>query len=520
MVFREDETLELKKSTAELDKAIVSIAAMLNKQGHGDLYFGIKNDGVVVGQQISENTIRKISQSINTRIDPRIFPQIKKVTIDNKTCVHVSFKGSDGPYYADGRAFVRVGDEDKKLSAKELENIIVKKNKEALRWDNRTSDYSLENVNEKVLKNYIDRAKKEGRLSFDFQDVETTMKKLKLVENNKLLKAAEILFCDQNQLKVQMAVFAGTERLTFLDIDDCEGNIFYLLKRTENYIKEHIDWRVQFGALQRKEIPEIPLEAIREALVNSFCHRDYTLPENNQVAIYKNRIEIYNPGSFPEGVTPEDYIKGDLPSLPRNPLIAEILYKSREIEQWGSGLKRIYENCSKQGITVEFKILKSGFMTVFYRPLKKDIQKYIKGDVKKDIEPTGEIEETSEPAPPTNIKRPSVTHRLIVYAIYGIIAGGIWGLMWGRVFQEAFSFTIALIYNIIAGAIIGPIIGFSRKMAIHLAIGYGIGVFFTFIGVLITMDIKGIAYALIFGPSIGTFLSMFVKILKEKGILV
>jgi ATP-dependent DNA helicase RecG len=190
MHLKENETLELKKSTAELDRAIISIVSMLNKQGHGDLYFGVKNDGTVVGQEISENTIRHISQSINARIDPKIFPEIKEVTIDNKTCVYIRFEGNDSPYYADGRAYVRVGDEDKKLSAKELENIIIKKNREKLRWDNRESNYSLTDVNEEVLNNYLNRAKKEGRLSFDFQDVETTLKKLKLIENNKLLKAA------------------------------------------------------------------------------------------------------------------------------------------------------------------------------------------------------------------------------------------------------------------------------------------------------------------------------------------
>lgn len=512
MAFKENEILELKKSTAELDRGIVSIVAMLNKHGHGDLYFGLKNDGTVVGQEISENTIRQISQMISTRIEPKIFPEIKEVTIENKTCVHIRFKGSDVPYYVDGRVYVRVGDEDRKLSVKELENIIIKKNKDKLRWDNRESDSFLEDVNETVLKNYLDRAKKEGRLSFEFENVETTLKKLKLVKNNKLFNAAEVLFCDQNQLKVQMAVFAGTDRLTFLDIADCEGNIFHLLEKTEKYIKEHIDWRVEFGALRRKEIPEIPLEAIREALVNSLCHRDYTPPENNYIAIYKDRIEIYNPGSFPEGVTPDDYIKGNLQSLPRNPLLAETLYKSREIEQWGSGLKRIYEKCSEQGVKVEFKILENGFTTVFYRPSQKHMQKYTKNEVEKYDQPSS----AAPPLPGTQ----SMVHRLVVYAVYGIIAGGIWGLFWGRIFQDFVSLKIVLFFNIFFGAIIASLVGRSRKTLIHLAIGYFIGFLLSGIVYLITMDIKGAFYAFIFGPAAGTFISMLARYLKDKGILI
>lgn len=72
-----------------------------------------------------------------------------------------------------------------------------------------------------------------------------------------------------------------------------------LVDIAENYIKSNIHWRVEFtGTLQRTEIPEIPVDAIREALLNSFCHKDYATGQSNEVAIYKNRIEIYNPGSF------------------------------------------------------------------------------------------------------------------------------------------------------------------------------------------------------------------------------
>ncbi|MCX9083255.1 MAG: hypothetical protein OIN87_00465 [Candidatus Methanoperedens sp.] len=108
-------------------------------------------------------------------------------------------------------------------------------------------------------------------------------------------------------------------------------------------------------------------KAIREALVNSFCCRDYYAPESNKIAIFKNQVKIWNPGTFPEGLTPEDFIMGDEQSVLRNPLIAEVLYKSKEIERWGSGLKRICEECKASNVKVEFKYLKTGFLVVFYR---------------------------------------------------------------------------------------------------------------------------------------------------------
>lgn len=145
-------------------------------------------------------------------------------------------------------------------------------------------------------------------------------------------------------------------------------NLFQLLKASEEYVKQRINWRVKFGKLEREEIPEIPLEALREALVNSLCHRDYYAPESNKIAIFKNRIEIYNPGQFPSGLTPEDFIKRPEQSVLRNPLIADGFYRTKDIEKWGSGLKRIYDACRENNVIVEFQLLKTGFQVMFYRP--------------------------------------------------------------------------------------------------------------------------------------------------------
>jgi ATP-dependent DNA helicase RecG len=397
--FRETEQLELKKSTSLLKEAIISIVSILNKHQRGELYFGIKNDGEVVGQTVTEKTIRDISKAISDHIEPKIFPTINSVTIKGRECIYVSFEGSEIPYYAYGRAYTRVGDEDKRLSARELENVIIRKHQDRLRWDNRESGKSLRDINEQVLIDFMQRARKAGRVSFDFEDVKTTLKKLELLKNDKLLNAGEVLFCDENPLEVQLAVFAGTDKITFLDIKQYKGTIFDLLERMETYIKEHIDWRVKFGELRRKEIPEIPIDAVREALVNSLCHRDYLKPESNKIAIFRNRVEIYNPGSFPEGLTPEDFIRGKEQSILRNPLLADVLFKSKEIEKWGSGLKRIYEECLEHGVKIEFEILKTGFVAVFYRQEKEGSawksQEEIKSTTSEQTEPEGTSMKTS-----------------------------------------------------------------------------------------------------------------------------
>jgi ATP-dependent DNA helicase RecG len=106
-------------------------------------------------------------------------------------------------------------------------------------------------------------------------------------------------------------------------------------------------------------MPDIP---------NSFCHKNYRTRQNSEVAIYSDRIEIYNPGTFPENINPEDFIKGTGESIHRNPLLARIMYYSKEIEDFGTGLKRIAEACRNAGIRYEFVRSNLGFKVVFYRP--------------------------------------------------------------------------------------------------------------------------------------------------------
>ena len=135
MQYKESERLELKKSTSELKEAIIAIVAILNKHQKGKLYFGIKNNGEIAGQEVSEKTIRNISRSISSNIEPKIYPKINKTIINKKDCVKIEFQGDEIPYYAKGRAYIRVGDENKQLSAKELEKMILAKNQDKMRWD-------------------------------------------------------------------------------------------------------------------------------------------------------------------------------------------------------------------------------------------------------------------------------------------------------------------------------------------------------------------------------------------------
>ena len=363
----ETETLEFKKTTGELKEAVISIAAILNKPQRGELYFGIRSDGTPVGQQISEKTLREISQEIANHVEPRMYPEILMVNIDGKDCIRVAFEGHNAPYFAYNVARIRVADEDKIMSQQELTEYIMKRQSSEGVWERKISDASIDSANERILKEYVRRGQESGRISFDYTDKETVLGKLSLSSGENLLNAGVVLFGKTPYNDLQMAVFAGTERLTFLDIQREHGTIFELAEHAEKYIFQNIRWRVEFGALQRKEIPEIPVAAVREALINSFCHKEYGTGQNNEVSIYKDRVEIYNPGTFPAGYKPEDFISGRERPIRRNPLIAQTLYYSKNVESFGTGLRRIADACDDAGCDYKFEVLKSGFVVTFYR---------------------------------------------------------------------------------------------------------------------------------------------------------
>jgi len=236
--FAENENTELKKSTGELKEGIISIAAILNKHGKGELYFGVKNNGELIGQMVSEKTLRDISQAISSHIEPKIFPEITKETLDNLDYIKVSFRGADKPYFAYGRVYLRVADEDKPLSPAEVEKMILGKNIYNNKWDSRLTDYSLNDVNRAAVNTFIEQLKSAGRSPVLSSDIEIILKKLGLIKKNRLTFAAWHLFCDIQPVELQLAVFKGKDKTGFLDFKPpVRSNLFTLLETSVEYVK-------------------------------------------------------------------------------------------------------------------------------------------------------------------------------------------------------------------------------------------------------------------------------------------
>ena len=224
--FLENEVIEFKKTTGELKEGIISIVSILNKHQNGKLYFGIKDNGEIIGQEVSTKTIRDVSKAISENIEPKIYPTVNKIKLNDKDCILVEFEGDDIPYLAFGRAYMRVGDEDRQLSMKEIRNIILKDENEVGKWENKVSDYTMQDIDEELLKGFIEKGREAKRINFPYTNKEEILKKLSFInKNSELLNAGYILFAKEAKLEMQMAIFATETKLTFLDIDQVFGNI-------------------------------------------------------------------------------------------------------------------------------------------------------------------------------------------------------------------------------------------------------------------------------------------------------
>lgn len=142
----ENETLEFKKTTGELKEAMYSICAILNKHQHGELYFGVKPDGTPIGQVVTEESLREVSQKIKNFIEPKVYPEIRKVVLDGRDCIYVKFEGNQVPYFAYGVARIRVADEDLVMSPEEITNLLLRSGREGNRWENLVSNKNVKDV--------------------------------------------------------------------------------------------------------------------------------------------------------------------------------------------------------------------------------------------------------------------------------------------------------------------------------------------------------------------------------------
>ncbi len=366
MEKRETETLEFKKSTSELKEGVISLGSMLNKHNYGLLYFGIKNDGKVVGQMIGTSTTSDISKAIKDNLKPRITPSIEIVQEEGIDVIRVEVRGEDTPYSSYGRYYIRSDDEDLLMTNTQLEAYFLNKNYDYSKWEKESTDYTIDDVDEDLLIRYVNEGNESGRINFLFRDTKTTLTKLELLNGDHLNNAGYYLFSDKKPLLLKLAMYPTDERISFSDMKQFKGNIFECIDEAIKYVTNNIRWRAEIKGMTRVEIPEVPVEAFREIIVNSFAHMKINPASSNEIYITPTKIHIYNPGPLVPGTDPKMFASGEQGSMIRNPLIATVLYYNKTIDAFGTGFERVFRIC--KDIDYRYNSNQFGFTFEFIRP--------------------------------------------------------------------------------------------------------------------------------------------------------
>jgi ATP-dependent DNA helicase RecG len=355
----ESESIEFKKSTGQLSRAAETICAFLNGYG-GVVLIGVLPDRKIVGQIVGDSTLQDMAQALR-RFEPPAPVQIQRIALpDSEREVLVlrsDASHESRPFTFDGRPYERIGSTTSVMPQEKYQRLLLERAHTSQRWENLPAAMALEDLDQEEILKTVRLGVAAGRMSpATSADAGDVLDRLGLRSQGRVLNAAVVAFGRRMlphypQCQLRMARFRGTHKTEFLDQRQIHGHALQLLEDAMQFLMRHLPvaGRIEPGVFERVDAPLFPPVALREALVNAFCHRDYSIAGSSvSLAIYDARLEIWSDGTLPFGLTIDD-LKRDHLSRPRNPLIAEVFYRRGLVERWGRGTQKIVELCIQAG---------------------------------------------------------------------------------------------------------------------------------------------------------------------------
>jgi ATP-dependent DNA helicase RecG len=374
----ESSTLEYKSSTGQLKPAFATICAFLNGKG-GTVLIGVKDKGQIVGQDVTDNTRLEIANGIK-KIEPTATIDVHYVEVKNNKfviAIHVS-AGNHIPYIYDGRAFQRDESQTDKMSQHRYEQLLVKRGQLNHSWEEVIAyDYKLSDLSHEEIYKTVADGIRENRIpaSAQREDIPQILERLNLTIEGNLKRAAPVLYAKQESMKfsqcmIKMARFKGINKLgDFIDNQQLYGNAFFLLSEADAFLRRHLPIASFFKPDQFKRIdkPALPVMAVREALINALCHRDYAKQGTDiSLAIFDDRLEIWNSGTLSKELSIES-LRHYHDSILRNKLISHVFYLRGMIEKWGSGTNKMIDLCKEASIPEPKFIERTGGLAVIFK---------------------------------------------------------------------------------------------------------------------------------------------------------
>lgn len=331
----ETELIEFKKSTGELKEGIISLASMLNKNGRGVLYFGVRNDGEIVGQQIGDRTMREISQGIANAIKPQIIPTIMIELCDDKNVIKVAAEGGEKPYSAYGKYYMRSADEDREISPQQLRGLMLSTSDSIVNIESNNQELTFDQLRTLYIGNNLTLR-------------ENTFKQnLNLLTRDGTYNLMAGILADVNSYSIKVAVFRGTDKTNLIKRNEYGYKCMLVaVKQVLDYMEALNDTVVDMGGSLRKESRLFDFSCFREAWLNACLHNRWSRQTPPAVYMFDDRIEIISVGGLPDGLTLEEFYEGK--SKPVNLELQQIMVQLDYIEQTGHGVPLIVSRYGRE----------------------------------------------------------------------------------------------------------------------------------------------------------------------------
>lgn len=330
METKEKYNLEFKE---EITKTFLKTVSAYSNYNDGEIIFGLDDDGNIIGLDSIKEECLRIENMINDSIDPIPDFKIEVREISNKGIIVLSVKkGSDTPYYYNGKAYKRSDTATLEVDRFELRRLAI----EGINMDYEERKASSQNLDFNILE-----LKLKEKLGIENINLDI-LKTLNLYNKAGYYNIAGELLADKNNLD-----FSGIDIVRFgRDLNQIlyretisNKSLLFQYDRAIEVFELYYQYE-EIEGYNRLKKELIPKEAFREALANSIVHRVWDVNSYIQISMYDDRIEINSPGGLPEGLSKEEYLYGNI-SVLRNPIIASVFYRLDLIEKFGTGIMRI-----------------------------------------------------------------------------------------------------------------------------------------------------------------------------------
>ena len=337
----ENTTTEFKENFDQ--EVIETTVAFANTHG-GVILIGVSDKGEIRGITIGKETLSDVSNRIAQATEPRVIVEVESVAVEGQSVllVHIA-ETSIKPISVRGRCYKRVGNSNRVMFPQEIAQMHL--NTVGQSWDQLlVTSAGIDDIADKKVEWYLTRRETTRNVAKP-QDMSLTalLRNIDGLSDEEIPTHADILFFGKypqrffQNAQLRVVRFKGTS-VTHPVIDrlDCSGALWEMVDAAEEFIRKNIrllSLRTS-KSFQRDDKFEYPLEALREAIINALIHRNYQKHSDVRVFIFDNRVEIINPGTFPEGVSPDAPIHE-----PVNPILSQFMYDVGFIERYGSGIR-------------------------------------------------------------------------------------------------------------------------------------------------------------------------------------